>query len=676
MTVADLLPSNATRLERDLSRAGDFLPRLGSGVQRIRNAKRENIPDSVVPWLIYEYGLGEILPFVPDLRQALADGIQWQRVRGTRAAVEIGLNWIGFEANVEESEASTLRWADFQLGLGQAPNGLEFTNSVIQISRLSAPVRSRLFRIHGGYDHRRFRLDDHELSGGSWLCDHTGVYLREDWPQLSFGRQFHESADILTDATANLSIQRILADEGIYEDRFILSNSHLSDLLWRTWHMEAERVTISRGHLSFSGPWWQNSGSWGASNWDQGLDWAGLVNKIAPPREFAKAGIYLSDGAILEDTNTCFSARFEAEVGAGAFLLSEGDPATGDGLLSQHKQRIETVEWLERLEREHASVAIAAADAPTSFVLSREHKRVLPYDDTFRLDQHLLSEWWHLSEFVTVSRGHVSGSVLLADGEGWGAWSWLNARGSWASTHEAIEIWHQYNAHITLSEWHDLGETLAVLGFQELERLERSHQIEQLTPSDAGGGLAALDRLTMRVLPYDDSFTLDQHLLSEFQTATDEQAISRGHTSTVSATTFTDGTWGSYTWSQGADWWAQLGLEGYLQHHRTGLYLSDSDALGSTHAALGWPESERIDRIHQAEAIEDRQTFTTRQHTRSAQFAFVHFAFYGWTDPITWSVGATSGWSDTIWQPEMWVEGNGYWNPTSPLIQSSHQSTT
>ena len=71
MTAADLLPSNATQLERDLSRTGNVLPRLSPGAQLIRTAKRTNIPDDVVPWLIYEYGLGEITPYVPDLRQAL-----------------------------------------------------------------------------------------------------------------------------------------------------------------------------------------------------------------------------------------------------------------------------------------------------------------------------------------------------------------------------------------------------------------------------------------------------------------------------------------------------------------------------------------------------------------------------------------------------------------------------
>ena len=93
MSRYDLLPPNATQLERDLSRAISPLPALGPLVERpiltedgqqlaaedwrlmlressvpfkkpggvtpiIRTAKRSDIPDSVVPWLNYEYGLG------------------------------------------------------------------------------------------------------------------------------------------------------------------------------------------------------------------------------------------------------------------------------------------------------------------------------------------------------------------------------------------------------------------------------------------------------------------------------------------------------------------------------------------------------------------------------------------------------------------------------------------
>jgi hypothetical protein len=424
MTVADLLPSNASQLERDLSRTGNVLPKLGPGAERVRNAKHTNIPDDVVPWLIYEYGLGEITPYVPDLRQALAEGIQWQRVRGTRQAINIGLGWIGFDALVEESEAGTLRWADFQMGLDQAPNGLEFTNNVIQISRLSAPIRSRLFRIYGGYDHRRFRLDDHQLSGGSWLCDDTGVYLREDWPQLSFGREHDTAGDLYAGRAGAQGIEHNYTDGGQYEDRMILSCSQLDELEWRTWHLDVSTVVVSRGHLSVAGPWWQRPSSWENITWDQGLDWAGLVNRIAPPLRYAKAGLYLSDGAVLGDTNACFAARYEQEVGFGAMLLSEADAATGEAILSEHVGRLEYQEWNERLEQQHAAVAQPPADVIGALAVRREHQRLLAYDDVFRLDQHGLSEWLPLVTQQAITRDHT----LTGYGQNVTAVTWESVR--------------------------------------------------------------------------------------------------------------------------------------------------------------------------------------------------------------------------------------------------------
>ena len=131
---ASLLPSNATELERDLSISMDSLDRLPDAGQLIRSSKRQNIPDSVVPWLIYEYGLGELLPFLTDPRTAIADGVLWQRLRGTPESFRIALGWIGNTASIEESEAGTIRWSQFQLGLSQAPADLSQTDSVVELS--------------------------------------------------------------------------------------------------------------------------------------------------------------------------------------------------------------------------------------------------------------------------------------------------------------------------------------------------------------------------------------------------------------------------------------------------------------------------------------------------------------------------------------------------------------
>ena len=89
-----LLPSSSTRLERDLSGSMNTLERLAAGAELIRTAKRANIPDSVVPFLIYEYGLGELLPYLSDPRTAIATGVLWQRLRGTPQSFRIALGWI------------------------------------------------------------------------------------------------------------------------------------------------------------------------------------------------------------------------------------------------------------------------------------------------------------------------------------------------------------------------------------------------------------------------------------------------------------------------------------------------------------------------------------------------------------------------------------------------------
>jgi P2-related tail formation protein len=219
----DLLPPNATQFERDMSRAisslrgfspylSDLLeledeaalglensdqlglessgPRdsLALAVPVIRTAKRINIPDSVVPWLIWEYGLGEILPYLPDMRQALAQGIAWQRIRGTPQSITLALSWIGITGLVEESEANTYRWAEYQLGLSAPTQGDAIIDQIAGVTRISNPVRSRLQRIYAVYDLRRAVYDQCSWSDGSIYSDHSGVRPRPDWPQISYGQ--------------------------------------------------------------------------------------------------------------------------------------------------------------------------------------------------------------------------------------------------------------------------------------------------------------------------------------------------------------------------------------------------------------------------------------------------------------------------------------------------------
>jgi P2-related tail formation protein len=234
VSLYDLLPPNATALERDFSRAVSSLQRAGGPLPIVRTAKRVDIPDSVLPWLIFEYGLGEILPYLGDnQRLALAEGVLWQRIRGTPDAVRIALGWIGVSGLIDESEAGSYRWAEYQLGLEEATSGEEIIDNIVGVSRISSPVRSRLQRIYAVYDIRQLVWDQGLLDDGMW-DDHSGVRPNPNWPQISYGKIHSSQVEENTTVTsAHTSCHATLVtvwnhfrlDQSIWdEDRDILNH--------------------------------------------------------------------------------------------------------------------------------------------------------------------------------------------------------------------------------------------------------------------------------------------------------------------------------------------------------------------------------------------------------------------------------------------------------------------
>lgn len=269
MSRFDLLPPNATTLERDFSRSISSLERTGAPVPTIRTAKRRNIPDSVVPWLVFEYGLAEILPFVADQRTALELGIPWQRVRGTPAAVALALDWIGVDGQVAESEGGSYRWAEYQLGLTAPTNDDELIDRIVAVAALSSPVRSRLQRIYSVYDHRRFVLDFSLLSDGSPLSDHTGTRPRPDWPQISFGDYRASSVELSASVVSG-----VVAWAGLFvtsQDRFLLSQGVL-DQEWHVINEPAGQTDI----ITSAASRYESPATWSATTW-QPIPWQGVA---------------------------------------------------------------------------------------------------------------------------------------------------------------------------------------------------------------------------------------------------------------------------------------------------------------------------------------------------------------------------------------------------------------
>ena len=225
MTSEHLLPANATPLEQALSLATDALSRLALPTDAIRQFKTDP-SDPLLPWLIWEYGLGELLPYLPEPRQAIAEGILWQRLRGTPAALTTALAWIGASATIEQ-EPPGVHFAEFQLDPGQVQGSDTAIANLIAIARLSAPARSRLSRIYHGYDLRRLVLDESRL-GEALLSDHSGVFWRDGQTKLSFGRSCQLATPPLdfgvvpVREAVRFAVARLM-------DRYLLSFSALGD---------------------------------------------------------------------------------------------------------------------------------------------------------------------------------------------------------------------------------------------------------------------------------------------------------------------------------------------------------------------------------------------------------------------------------------------------------------
>ena len=339
MTSDHLLPPNATALERSLSLSTDLLTRLGGETEPLKGFKTDP-SDSLLPWLIWEYGLGELLPYLPDPRRAIYEGIRWQRLRGTPAALTTALSWIGATATVEQ-ETPGIHFAEFQFDPGQVLDDDGTIANLIAMARLSAPARSRLSRIYHGWDLRRLVLDESRL-GEALLSDHSGVFWRDGQTKLSFGRSCQLATPPLdvgvvpVREAVRFSVARLM-------DRYLLSFSALGD----PGHTPNEEILHS--HL------FTLANALGVP------DPVGMV----PERKFCRAMVVLSDSTPLGDINANLP-RFVWQEHGEQFGL-------GKGTLSESDHRLRRVEVLERFYAQHPG----HATAPTPSLRSQRESRVV-----------------------------------------------------------------------------------------------------------------------------------------------------------------------------------------------------------------------------------------------------------------------------------------------------------
>jgi hypothetical protein len=195
-----LLPLNATPWEEAFASTLDTVVSVEGSINAIRGTKLVNPPAAWLPFLVYEYGLDELRPYVPNLYELIEQGIDWQRIRGTHGAVKKGLGFIGYTANIEEALARRNFWNSFQLRFPTLPPvDIPDLDRIDGIATLSVPKRSIFRRGVHYYDVGPLVGDGGTKLDGSRLEAESGVRLRENGPLWSFGRPT-EVVNLLTEA--------------------------------------------------------------------------------------------------------------------------------------------------------------------------------------------------------------------------------------------------------------------------------------------------------------------------------------------------------------------------------------------------------------------------------------------------------------------------------------------
>ncbi|MBD0392117.1 phage tail protein [Wolbachia endosymbiont of Pentalonia nigronervosa] len=287
-----LLPPNATKQEKALVEAIDYRvdPRSIRGF-------KFNLKDEILPCLIEEYGLEEILLWVKDKKKAIKEGVEFQRLRGTPASLKIALKWANIDDITIIEEPPGKHFFELQIGIQDVPNDF-FVDAVIELAKLSLPARSRLMRIFNDlYNAQRFMLD--ESIFGDLLSDYSGVKVAKEGPVLSFGRK---NAFELKIANPSFKFGTFRA----YYERNYSSDLYRLDIaiLGETEpHTKNYNGIYERNHL------WYNFKALYP-----------IQQHLLPPIKFAKAQVVLSDSWKLGEINACFPVTSVEEEGGGLYL--------------------------------------------------------------------------------------------------------------------------------------------------------------------------------------------------------------------------------------------------------------------------------------------------------------------------------------------------------------------
>lgn len=278
-----LLPFNATKLEKAVEQAIKYNvdPSIIAGFKFKTTGSNINLA------LSWEYSLAQVN--IDDFRERVIQGLQFHRLKGTPYSLKQALSWYGLTGIIIEEEGAGEKFANFQIGFDELPDVLE-VNTIIDVARLAAPLRSKLFRLYNKeHDVRNFILG--HSPWGDILSDYSGVRLTEDGPKLSFGRKMFAIAEVC-EYEANPSFHNEHYNFAVTEDGFkldfgILDETRISEPVYPG-HYHSKTVK-------------------------ENLDYIGktIPNNLIQPMTACRAMIILSENSLFGDDQCCFAGSYE-----------------------------------------------------------------------------------------------------------------------------------------------------------------------------------------------------------------------------------------------------------------------------------------------------------------------------------------------------------------------------
>jgi hypothetical protein len=190
-----LLPSNATPIEIALDRAADPAPKILPALDAVTGWKHSLQPPDLRPFLVDEFGLDVLLPYVSTYAGILALRRPWGEVRGTHEAVSQGLAVVGYSGAIVDPPARRLAWAEFQIDLDRVRDSRADLDRIAGMTGLSIPERSTFRRGVHGYDVPAAEGCRTRLSG-SLLSNESGARVGGKGPKWSFGRSYQFTSDL------------------------------------------------------------------------------------------------------------------------------------------------------------------------------------------------------------------------------------------------------------------------------------------------------------------------------------------------------------------------------------------------------------------------------------------------------------------------------------------------